>query len=513
MRFVAVTSCPTGIAHTYMAAEALALAAEAAGHDITVETQGAIGADPIDQEVIAAADAVIFAADLEVKDKARFSGLPSVDVGVKAAVHDANGLIEQAVAAATAAESSGGLKSVSAQTISSPTIRKAGAGSRIRQYLMTGVSHMIPFVAAGGLLIAAGFLIATVAWPSDGVVAVTKVVDGNDPAAFTSWVTAQFGFFSLQSWAVLLFWIGKWSFAFLVPALSAYIAYAIADRPGIAPGFVGGFAAGLMGTGFLGGIVTGFLGGFLALWISRWKVPSGVRGIMPVVVIPLLSVAITCIATVLAVGPPVRWINETLTDTLNSMSGGSAVVLGIALGLMQCFDLGGPVNKVAYVFATTGLVNATSTASAPAHIMAAVMAAGMVPPLAIALATVLRPNVWTKQEREAGKSCWLLGASFISEGAIPFAAADPIRMIPSFMLGGGVAGGLIMAFGVGQLAPHGGIWVLPLIGKPVLFVAALVAGFATSAIAVLVAKQFGTRNVAAAGELGPNAAVASPSGV
>lgn len=481
-----------------MAAEALELAAKAAGHEITIETQGAVGATPIDPAVIAAADGVIFAADLEVKDRARFAGKPTVEVGVKRGVSDAAAVVAEAVSLvddwrehpqdhlATAVPE--------ATESNTSSARKPG---RIRPALMTGVSHMIPFVAAGGILIAIGFLIATVAWPSNGAIQVTKVVDGSNATALTAWISQDFSWLSAQSWAVLLFWVGKWSFAFLVPALSGYIAYGIADRPGIAPGFVGGFVAGLVGAGFLGGIVTGFLGGYLALWVSRWKVPNGVRGIMPVVVIPLISVAVTSVATALIVGPPMKWINDSLTSVLGSMSGGSAILLGIVLGLMQCFDLGGPVNKVAYVFATTGLANATTVNDAPAHIMAAVMVAGMVPPLAIALATVIRPKLWTKQEREAGKSCWLLGASFISEGAIPFAASDPFRMIPAFMLGGGVAGGLVMAFGVGQLAPHGGIWVLPLIGRPLLFVLALVAGFAISALTIVVLKQLSQNRASA----------------
>lgn len=494
MKFVAVTSCPTGIAHTYMAAEALEAAGKAAGHEVHIETQGAIGTEPLDPQLIAAADGVIFAADLEVKNRSRFAGKPLVDVGVKAAVSNATAVLAQAVAAVEAGVPAGA--PVAATRVMTPAATSAGRqqphlGSRIRQYLMTGVSHMIPFVAAGGILIAIGFLLATVAWPSDGAIAVTKVIDGTDATKFVGWISHGFSWGSLQSWAVLLFWIGKWSFAFLVPALSAYIAYAIADRPGIAPGFVGGFAAGLVGAGFLGGIVSGFLGGYLALWVSRWKVPKGVRGIMPVVVIPLVSVAFVGAATALVIGPPMKWINDSLTSGLNSLQGGSLVLLGVILGLMQCFDLGGPVNKVAYVFATTGLANAVTTSDSPAKIMAAVMAAGMVPPLAIALATLVRPGIWTQQEREAGKSCWLLGASFISEGAIPFAAADPLRMIPSFMVGGAVSGGLVMAFGSGQLAPHGGIWVLPLIGRPLLFALALVAGFAVSALLVIVAKSLG----------------------
>lgn len=498
MKFVAVSSCPTGIAHTYMAAEALEQAAKAAGHELVVETQGAAGSQPLDPAVIAAADGVIFAADLEVQGRERFAGKPLVDAGVKKAVHDAPTVVAQAVAAVEAARAAGTAPAAgsaapvpAAPVPAAPAARKVGPGTRVRQYLMTGVSYMIPFVAAGGILIAIGFLLATVAWPENGAIEVTKVVDGFDGGALQAWIADGFSAASLQSWAVLIFWIGKWAFNFLVPALSAYIAYAIADRPGIVPGFVGGFAAGLVGAGFLGGIVTGFLGGFVALWIARWNVPKGVRGVMPVVVIPLLSVLVVGLVTALVVGPPMKAINDSLSSWLTGMSGGSAVVLGVILGLMMCFDLGGPLNKVAYVFATTGLANATLSSDAPAVIMAAVMAAGMVPPLAVALATTLRPKLFTGAERESGKSAWLLGLSFISEGAIPFAAADPLRMIPSFMIGGAVTGALTMAFGSGTLAPHGGFWVTPLVHKPLLFLLALVAGTLVSAALVIVAKGIG----------------------
>lgn len=491
MRFVAVSSCPTGIAHTYMAAEALEQAAAAAGHECVVETQGAAGSTPLPPEVIASADAVIYAADLEVQGKERFAGKPVVDAGVKAAVHDAPAVIARAVAAVEAARAAGAAPAAQRAAVTPQPARQVGVGTRIRQYLMTGVSYMIPFVAAGGILIALGFLLASVAWGENGAIEVTAVVDGSNGAALTAWIADGFSVGSLQSWAVLVFWIGKWAFWFLVPALSAYIAYAIADRPGIVPGFVGGYASVLVGAGFLGGIVTGFLAGFVALWLVRRNVPKGVRGIMPVVVIPLVSVLVVGVVTALVIGPPMKGINDGLTDWLNGLGTSALVPLGILLGLMMCFDLGGPVNKVAYVFATTGLANAATSTDRPAVIMAAVMAAGMVPPLAIALATVVRPKQFTEAERESGKSAWLLGLSFISEGAIPFAAADPIRMIPSFMLGGAVTGGLVMSFGSGVLAPHGGFWVTPLISAPLLFLLALAIGMAVSAAAVLFAKRLG----------------------
>ena len=482
MKFVAVSSCPTGIAHTYMAAEALETTGKAMGHEVVVETQGSAGSTPLDPAVIAAADGVIYAADLEVRDKGRFAGKPFVDVGVKKAVHDAKAVIEQAVAAVEAGPPAGGAAAPAAAVALKPA-KPAGIGTRIRQYLMTGVSYMIPFVAAGGILIALGFLLATVAWGENGAVAVTQV----DQSVL--WTAFEWG--NLEHWAVLLFRIGVVAFGFLVPALSAYIAYAIADRPGIVPGFVGGSIAVLVGAGFLGGIATGFIAGYLAHWLATRNVPAGVRGIMPVVVIPLVSTLITGAATILVVGPPMSAINDGLSSWLGGLGVTALVPLGIVLGLMMCFDLGGPVNKVAYVFAVTGLANAGDVGATEARIMAAVMAAGMIPPLAIALATVLRPKLFSEGERESGKSAWLLGASFISEGAIPFAAADPIRIIPASMAGGAVTGGLVMAFGSGLLAPHGGIWVTPLIGQPFLFLLAILAGMVVSALLIVVAKQIG----------------------
>lgn len=490
---VAVTSCATGIAHTYMAADSLKQAAEAKGIKFIVETQGSAGMTPLNPADIKAADAVIFAHDVDVRDRSRFAGKPVIDVPVKKGIDEPEKLLDDALANAKSAHPK--VVSGSADEVAAGAAETQGVGEKIRSWLMTGVSYMLPFVSAGGILIAIGFLLASIAWKENGVIAVTQVTDGMTADALMKWLGGGFAWGSLQSWAVLIFWVGKWSFSFLVPALSGYIAYGIADRPGIAPGFVGGFAAGLVGAGFLGGIVTGFLGGFLAKWISSWKVPAGVRGIMPVVVTPLLSVGITGIATALIIGPPMKWINDSLTNGLNSMQGGSAVILGVIVGLMMCFDLGGPVNKVAYVFATTGLANAVSATSGPAHVMAAVMAAGMVPPLAIGLATLIRPKLWTAQERDAGKSAWLLGASFVSEGAIPFAASDPLRMIPSFMVGGAITGGLSMAFGAGSLAPHGGIWVLPLIGNPLMFVLALIIGFVVSALMLTALKSMRARKL------------------
>jgi PTS system fructose-specific IIC component len=509
MKFVAVTSCPTGIAHTYMAAEALEQAGRAAGHEVVVETQGSAGTVPIDDDTIAHADGVIFAADLEVKDRHRFGGKPTIDVGVKKAVHDAPGVIAQAVTAVeegavTPTAPSGSAPSGSADGPTTKVEAGAGAGTRIRQWLMTGISYMIPFVAAGGILIAISFMIAQAAWGPDGAVAVTQVPVED--------LINSFSVTSAQDWAVLFNQVGSAAFGFLVPVLAGFIAYAIADRPGIVPGFVGGAVAVTVGAGFLGGLVAGFLGGFCALWISRWKVPSGVRGVMPVVVIPLVSTLVTGGLMFVVLGRPIAALMDGLTTWLNGLSGESAVLLGVILGAMMGFDLGGPVNKVAYVFATTGLATPGLAADATQYkIMAAVMGAGMVAPLAMALATVVRRHLFSPAERENGKAAWLLGASFISEGAIPFAALDPVRVLASSVVGSAVTGGMIMAFDATLRAPHGGIWVLPLIGNPFGFLASVVAGTVVTAVLVVLLKSLRKSPVpAAAGDTEADDATSVP---
>jgi fructose PTS system EIIBC or EIIC component len=479
MKFVGVSSCPTGIAHTYMAAEALEQEAKAQGHTIVVETQGSAGTIPIDQEDIDAADGVIFAADLEVRDKQRFAGKPTIDVGVKKAVHDAKGVLAQAIAAVEEARRNP--QAATAAAAAPPPSRPAqqlGVGSRIRQYLMTGVSYMIPFVAAGGILIALGFMIGGY-----------EIALSADRGGITgAMVATDFHWGDRRYWGALFLTIGGLTFGFLLAALSGYIAYAIADRPGIVPGFTGGAIAGLVGAGFLGALVTGFLAGFLALWISRWKVPKGVRGVMPVVVTPLLATLITGALMLLVLGRPLKWVLDELTKWLNSLTGANAIVLGLILGLMMCFDLGGPVNKTAYVFATTGLAvpAVTATDAIQFQIMAAVMAAGMVPPLGLALATAIRGRLFTPAERENGKAAWLLGASFISEGAIPFAAAHPLVVLPSSMVGGAVTGALTMSFGNNLRAPHGGVWVLPLVSSPLTYLLAIVVGSVITGFLVIV---------------------------
>jgi PTS system fructose-specific IIC component len=496
---VAVTACPTGIAHTYMAAEALEAAAIRAGVDIDVETQGSAGAHPLAHDTIAGAAAVIFAVDVGVRDRGRFAGKPVVTSGVKRPIDDADAMIAEALryaddpnaprveGEAAEAETAGGGESW---------------GHHARRVLMTGVSYMIPFVAAGGLLIALGFLFGgyDITDHAAAILVDNNLFDLPDVDALgLERALLDSGFFAYVG--AVLFALGATAFKFLVPALAGYIAYAIADRPGIAPGFVMGALAidlagfGIPQSGFLGGIVGGVLAGFIALWIQRWKVAGWMRGLMPVLVIPLLATLIAGVVMIAVLARPMGRLMDALTDGLQTMSenSGLAVLLGVVLGLMMAFDMGGPLNKVAYAFATTGIAAAaTAAGDAPElKVMAAVMLAGMVPPLALALATVVRPGLFNAPERESGKAAWALGASFITEGAIPFAAADPIRVIPSIMLGSAVTGGLSMAMDVGLRAPHGGIFVLFAVENVLGFFLALVAGVLVAATSVVVLKSIG----------------------
>ncbi|MER5790779.1 fructose-specific PTS transporter subunit EIIC [Streptomyces sp. NPDC001980] len=464
-RIVAVTSCPTGIAHTYMAAESLENAGRDAGVELVVETQGSAGFTRLDPEVIAAADGVIFAHDVPVRDKDRFAGKPTVDVGVKAGINRPADLIGEVRAKAARGEVTSG--SAPATPVERAGEAGEGYGTKLRKWLMSGVSYMVPFVAAGGLLIALGFAIGGYEIKSA-------------PSVLNHFVWTQ-----SDSWAALMFQIGAVAFGFLVPVLAGYIAYGMADRPGLVPGFVGGMIASQINAGFLGGLVAGLLAGGVVMAIQKINIPKVLRGIMPVVVIPLISTAIVGFLMFVVVGKPIASAQKGMTDWLNGLSGSNAVLLGALLGLMMCFDLGGPVNKVAYTFATAGIAVSNPSDSAM-KIMAAVMAAGMVPPLAMALATTVRGKLFTETERENGKAAWVLGASFISEGAIPFAAADPLRVIPSSMVGGAITGALSMVFGATLRAPHGGIFVVPLIGNPFLYLIAIAAGVCvTTALVVL----------------------------
>ncbi|MEU3488993.1 PTS fructose transporter subunit IIABC [Streptomyces massasporeus] len=466
-RIVAVTSCPTGIAHTYMAAESLENAGREAGVELTVEPQGSAGFTRVAPDVIAAADAVIFAHDVPVREKERFAGKPTVDVGVKAGINRPAELIAEVREKAARGEVTSG--SAPATPVERGGESGEGYGTKLRKWLMSGVSYMVPFVAAGGLLIALGFAI--------GGYKINKA-----PSVMDHFLWTQ-----ADSWAALLFQIGGVAFGFLVPVLAGYIAYGMADRPGIVPGFVGGMIAFNINAGFLGGLAAGLIAGGVVMAIQKVNVPAALRGIMPVVVIPLISSAIVGFLMFVVIGKPIAEAQKGMTDWLNGLSGSNAILLGTLLGLMMCFDLGGPVNKVAYTFATAGIAVASPSDSAM-KIMAAVMAAGMVPPLAMALATTVRGKLFTQTERENGKAAWVLGASFISEGAIPFAAADPLRVIPASMAGGAVTGALSMAFGATLRAPHGGIFVVPLIGNPFLYLVAVAAGVCVTTALVVVLK-------------------------
>ncbi len=468
-RIVAVTSCPTGIAHTYMAAESLENAGREAGVEIVVETQGSAGFTRLDPAVIADADGVILAHDVPVRDKQRFAGKPTVDTGVKAAINRPAALIAEARDKAARGETTEAAPAGGATPVERAGTDGEGYGTRLRRWLMSGVSYMVPFVAAGGLLIALGFAI--------GGYEINEA-----PSVMEHFVWTQ-----ADSWGALLFQIGGVAFGFLVPVLAGYIAYGMADRPGLVPGFVGGAISLTINAGFLGGLAAGLIAGGVVLAIQRVNIPSALRGIMPVVVIPLISSAVVGFLMFVVIGKPIAEAQKGMTDWLNGLTGANAVLLGALLGLMMCFDLGGPVNKVAYTFATAGIAVADPSDSAM-KVMAAVMAAGMVPPLAMALATTVRGRLFNRAERENGKAAWVLGASFISEGAIPFAAADPLRVIPASMAGGAVTGALSMAFGATLRAPHGGIFVVPLIGNPLLYLVAIAAGVGVTTALVIVLK-------------------------
>jgi PTS system fructose-specific IIC component len=479
---VAVTACPTGIAHTYMAADALVAAGRRAGVDVEVETQGSAGATPLDPSIIARASAVIFAVDVDVRDKGRFGGKPLVQGPVKRGVDEPDAMIADAIAAAD--DPNARRVPGSGDDASSTAGQGSGSGEKfgqkVKRVLLTGVSYMIPFVAGGGLLIALGFLF--------GGFRITDVA-GDIVLENTLWNLPDGGLGAYLG--AVFFIIGSTSMSYLVPALAGYIAYAIADRPGIAPGFVAGAVAVLMSAGFLGGLVGGVLAGLAAWWIGRFDVPRWLRGLMPVVIIPLLASIFASGLLLLILGGPIAALTTGLNDWLNSLSGASAIVLGLILGTMMSFDLGGPVNKVAYSFAVAGLGAGSPDNQAPWAIMGAVMAAGMVAPLGLALAsTLLARGLFTEVERENGKAAWLLGASFISEGAIPFAAVDPLRVIAASIFGGAITGGLCMALGVTSQAPHGGIFVLFAIGNILGFVIALVVGVVAMALAVIALKRW-----------------------
>ncbi|WP_373191120.1 PTS fructose-like transporter subunit IIB [Halomonas sp.] len=438
-KIVAVTACPTGVAHTFMAAEALAEAGRSLGHEIRVETQGSVGAqDQLTEEEIAAADLVILACDIEV-DAARFAGKRVYRTSTGNALKKPKPTIEAALEKAEVEQTGGAASSGQGEA------RKGSREKGVYQHLLTGVSFMLPMVVAGGLLIALSFVFGIEAFKEEGTLAAALMQIG-----------------------------GGTAFALMVPVLAGYIAYSIADRPGIAPGMIGGMLASEIGAGFIGGILAGFLAGYAALAVTRHvKLPSSVESLKPILIIPLIASLITGLTMIYVVGEPVAAILSALTTFLENMGSANAVLLGILLGAMMCFDLGGPVNKAAYTFGVGLLASETYGP------MAAIMAAGMVPAIGMGIASLVARNKFSEPEREAGKASFVLGLCFISEGAIPFAAKDPLRVIPACMVGGAITGALSMLVGAKLMAPHGGIFVLliPNAITPVLwYLAAIIIG-------------------------------------
>jgi fructose PTS system EIIBC or EIIC component len=471
MKFVGVTACPTGIAHSAMAAEALETAAKEKGHDIGIEIHGASGAEFVDRQEIREADAIIIAADATVAERNRFEGKPIVEVRLREAIDKPGEVIGRAERAAAQGESEASAGAVAQREGAEaeggrgeeavPTdLGGAGWGAEVRRWLMTGVSYMIPFVVAGGILIALAFALG-------GAVEVTEIDVYEN---FT--IPAMF------------YTIGSTAFGMLVPILAGFIAYAMADRPGIAPGVVGGLIANEIGAGFLGGIAAGLLAGAVVMWLKKVKLPGGFGRIMPILIYPLIGCLVVGALMIVVLGQPIATVTTGLENWLASLQGANAIVLGLILGSMMAFDMGGPVNKTAYAFAIAGLEGG---AFAP---MAAVMAAGMTPPLALALATAIRGKLFTPAEQRAGQANWVMGASFITEGAIPFAAADPIRVIPSMMAGSAIAASLSLVFGCTLRAPHGGIFVIGLIGNWPLYLLAIAIGTVVSAALVIGVKEF-----------------------
>lgn len=433
-RIVAVTACPTGVAHTFMAAEALQQAAQQMGLQLSVETQGSVGArNPLSAAAIAEADVVLLAADIEVPTE-RFAGKRIYRCGTGVALKQAKATLTKALAEARE-------ESAAASQPSAARSEKTG----VYKHLLTGVSFMLPMVVAGGLLIALSFVFGIEAFKEPGTL----------PAALM-----QIG--------------GEAAFKLMVPLLAGYIAWSIADRPGLAPGMIGGLLASSLGAGFIGGIIAGFLAGYSARAISRWlKLPSSLEALKPILLIPLFASLFTGLVMIYVVGTPVAGLLAGLTQFLDSMGTTNAILLGIVLGAMMCVDLGGPVNKAAYAF-SVGLLASQSYAP-----MAATMAAGMVPPIGLGIASFLARRKFAQSEREAGKAALVLGLCFISEGAIPFAAKDPLRVIPASIAGGALTGALSMYFGCKLMAPHGGLFVMLIpnaINHALLYLLAIVAG-------------------------------------
>lgn len=448
---VAVTACPTGIAHTYMAAEAIEKKAKELGYQVKVETRGSAGAkNVLTDDEIAKATGVIVACDTNVPTD-RFDGKKVIECQVSDGINKTEELVKRIAAGDAPVFKASGKKEASHSSIGG----KESIGHQIYKHLMNGVSHMLPFVVGGGILIAIAFLI-------DGF-----SVDLNSLPADQR---ANFG--TITQGAALFKGIGGTAFGFMLPILAGFIAMSIADRPGLAVGFVGGSIAANGTSGFLGALVAGFVAGYIVLLLKKIfsKLPESLDGVKPVLLYPLLGIFLIGVIMQFVVEPPIGALNTAINNGLNGLNGASAVVLGVLLGGMMAIDMGGPVNKAAYVFGTA------SIAAGNYNIMAAVMIGGMVPPLAIALATIFFKNKFTAEERKAGPTNFIMGLSFITEGAIPFAASDPLHVLPACAVGSAVAGGLSMAFGCTIMAPHGGIFVVPTIGNPLMYLVALVIG-------------------------------------
>lgn len=446
-RLVAVTACPTGVAHTFMAAEAIQQAAKKLGYDLQVETQGSVGArNPLSAQAIAEADVVLLAADIEVATE-RFAGKRIYRCGTGIALKQSEATLKKALAEAE-------VESAAAKSKAPGKKEKTG----VYKHLLTGVSFMLPMVVAGGLLIALSFVFGITAFKEQGTLAAALMQIGGDAA-----------------------------FKLMVPLLAGYIAYSIADRPGLAPGMIGGLLASTLGAGFIGGIIAGFLAGYSAAAINRYaKLPASVEALKPILIIPLLASLFTGLVMIYVVGKPVAGMLEGLTHFLDSMGTTNAILLGVLLGAMMCVDLGGPINKASYAF-SVGLLASQSYAP-----MAAAMAAGMVPPIGMGIASVIARRKFAQSEREAGKAAFVLGLCFISEGAIPFAAKDPLRVIPASVVGGALTGALSMFFGCKLMAPHGGLFVLLIpnaINHALLYLLAIIVGSVATGVLYAVLKR------------------------
>ncbi|WP_019740648.1 fructose-specific PTS transporter subunit EIIC, partial [Pseudomonas savastanoi] len=446
-RIVAITACPTGVAHTFMAAEAIQQAAKRLNYDLQVETQGSVGArNPPSAKAIAEADVVLLAADIEVNTD-RFAGKKIYRCGTGIALKQSEATLKKALA-------EGQVESDEAAAQSPARQEKAG----VYKHLLTGVSFMLPMVVAGGLLIALSFVFGITAFKEQGTLAAALMQIGGEAA-----------------------------FKLMVPLLAGYIAYSIADRPGLAPGMIGGLLASTLGAGFIGGIIAGFLAGYSAAAINRYaRLPASVEALKPILIIPLLSSLFTGLVMIYVVGKPVAGMLEALTHFLDSMGTTNAILLGVVLGAMMCVDLGGPINKASYAF-SVGLLASQSYAP-----MATAMAAGMVPPIGMGIATILARRKFAQSEREAGKAAFVLGLCFISEGAIPFAAKDPLRVIPASVVGGALTGALSMYFGCKLMAPHGGLFVMLIpnaINHALLYLLAIIAGSVLTGVVYALIKR------------------------